>query len=264
MQQTYERITMSMNLPNIPDELVGKEPSLIELEYFTRDSSELFQEQDLEVISVYMETTKSTYSSGQYYLFGQILTRPIEPITNAKLQGAIDANKQRLIDYGGPCNGFEAASIAVSDRQFRNLITILDRYYEIKLEIEWVVLARGVQQMHSITEIVLNQKRGRECSCLNEYDELISNSAPVKFFGGLGFLPYDNSLHKLAGESLQNVIEPCSNPIRYTFGTNSNGYRSFEFYKNKEGTVYLVSRYIGKLEFYCVVDNDIRSHLLSQ
>jgi hypothetical protein len=46
------------------------------------------------------------------------------------LQEAIDLNARRHIDYGVPCNALEAHSIAYSESVFRNLLELLQKYYQ--------------------------------------------------------------------------------------------------------------------------------------
>ena len=55
---------------------------------------------------------------------------PTEQITEEKIQKAIEIDKKRIAEYGGPCNGLEAASINNHNNKFENLQKVLKKYYE--------------------------------------------------------------------------------------------------------------------------------------
>jgi hypothetical protein len=74
--------------------------------------------------------TNKPWADGRYYLFGQIAIGLDVPLTNELLQLAIDTNMKRHSEYGIPCNRMEAESIAHSERVYRNLLYLLQKYYQ--------------------------------------------------------------------------------------------------------------------------------------
>jgi hypothetical protein len=44
---------------------------------------------------------------------------------------AIEIDNRRKIEYGGPCNAFEAMSMLQHEKKFENLQNVLQKYYEI-------------------------------------------------------------------------------------------------------------------------------------
>ena len=126
----------SMEIAKTPEAFVGKEPCLDKLiAWFENVGKEEKLDEEgitadiLEVLSVYKSDTESKWSDGKYYLKGQIPLCSNEAITQGQMQSAIDEDNQRLQDYGGPCNSFEAASIEHSNRRFNNLQRLLQFYY---------------------------------------------------------------------------------------------------------------------------------------
>jgi len=86
---------------------------------------------DKESLNQYLNDTKSKYYGGKFYLGGQIKMGPDDEITLEKFNEVREITKQRLIEYGGPCNSWEAASISHSERILDNAEKIVKCYYKI-------------------------------------------------------------------------------------------------------------------------------------
>jgi len=71
----------------------------------------LYKKLDITVLSSYENDTNSRYFGGSFYLGGQIKMKPDEEITLQKINEVRQISKQRLIEYGGPSNSWEAISI---------------------------------------------------------------------------------------------------------------------------------------------------------
>ena len=56
---------------------------------------------------------------------------PDDEITLQKFNEVRKITKQRLIEYGGPCNSWEANSIAESERNLNDAEKIVKCYYKI-------------------------------------------------------------------------------------------------------------------------------------
>ena len=115
-------------VPIVPDECVGKEPSLNMLREYVAEDIITFPPEILGVLDEYIKVSK--WANGSYYLYGQLMTRPDEPITRKKLTDAIDENNRRHLEYGGPCNMLEQLSIMSSEKNFHDLLKILEMYYD--------------------------------------------------------------------------------------------------------------------------------------
>lgn len=106
------------------------EPSLYELYDFVKYNRYLFDEKEIRSIEAYINDTSANYSGGHYWLKGQLHLLPTEKITEEKIQKAIEIDNKRVAEYGGPCNGMEAASMNNHNNKFENLQTVLKKYYE--------------------------------------------------------------------------------------------------------------------------------------
>ena len=91
--------------PVVPEEFVGKEPTFNQLVEFVEVYYECGSRP--RVIEEYEKTILSSWSTGKYYLLGQVLTDPTDRITTERIENAIQIHRQRSLDYGAPCNSFE-------------------------------------------------------------------------------------------------------------------------------------------------------------
>jgi hypothetical protein len=105
------------------------EPSLYELYDFVKYNRNLFDENEIRYVEAYINDTTAKYSGGHYWLKGQLHLLPTEQITEEKIQKAIEIDNKRMAEYGGPCNGMEAASMNNHNNKFENLQTVLKKYY---------------------------------------------------------------------------------------------------------------------------------------
>ena len=106
----------------------------------TNNASALF------TINKYIKNTTESWTKGKYYLGGQIALYPDEIIDEEKIQAVKDKNNN---SYGGPCNSWEAASMAQSAGE---IITIENLVNEYKMKkrlnglfrvlVFWIVPAR--------------------------------------------------------------------------------------------------------------------------
>ena len=98
---------------------------------------EIFCNCKKDVLYEYLQDTKSTWSKGQFYLGGFIKMKPDDEITLKKIDDIKKIREQRYIEYGGPCNSAEMASIWKSERQLAEIEEIVKKYEEIyKLRVE--------------------------------------------------------------------------------------------------------------------------------
>ena len=98
---------------------------------------EIFERCKKSVLNEYLEDTKSSWSKGQFYLGGFIKMKPDDEITIKKIDEIKIIREQRYIEYGGPCNSAEIASIWKSERQLAEIEEIVKKYEEIyKLRVE--------------------------------------------------------------------------------------------------------------------------------
>jgi hypothetical protein len=89
------------------------------------------------VLTEYLIDSKSSWSKGQFYLGGFIKMNPDEEITLKKFDEVKKMREKRYIEYGGPCNSAEMASIWRSERQLSEIEIIVKKYEEIyKLRVE--------------------------------------------------------------------------------------------------------------------------------
>ena len=84
-----------------------------------------------DVLNEYLKDSKSSWSKGQFYLGGFIKMKPDDEITLKQIDEIKKIREQRYIEYGGPCNSAEMASIWRSERQLAEIEEIVKKYEEI-------------------------------------------------------------------------------------------------------------------------------------
>ncbi len=104
-------------------------PSLRDLSEFIQMNPSFFDVDEKKCISLYLENTTEKYSNGKYWLKGQLEKTPDDPITQHDMDEANNIDNRRMAEYGGPCNGLEAASIAHHNYKFINMQKVLQKYY---------------------------------------------------------------------------------------------------------------------------------------
>ena len=90
-----------------------------------------------DVLNDYLQDTKTSWSNGTFYLGGFIKMKPDDEITLKQIDELKIIREKRYIEYGGPCNSAEMASIWRSERQLFEIEEIVKKYEEIyKLRVE--------------------------------------------------------------------------------------------------------------------------------
>lgn len=112
-------------------------PTLYDLKDFMIANPTYFNEDENISINQYLQNTTEKYADGKYWLKGQLQMTPYDEITNEKMNEAEEIDKRRQIEYGGPCNGLEAASIRQHTYKFENLKKIIIKYCHL-LEEEYL------------------------------------------------------------------------------------------------------------------------------
>jgi hypothetical protein len=112
-------------------------PTLYDLKDFIIANPTYFNEDENISINQYLQNTTEKYADGKYWLKGQLQLSPNDEITNEKMNEAEEIDKRRQIEYGGPCNGLEAASIRQHTYKFENLKKVIIKYYHL-LEEEYL------------------------------------------------------------------------------------------------------------------------------
>jgi hypothetical protein len=121
---------MNTETPITPKELIGKEPSIIDLQNLIKTNENIFTNLDISAIEFYSNYNKE---SKTYYLAGQLLIKKEHPITEELINKAKELDKKRKEEYDGPCNFLEAQSIYRQDIMFGSLQKIIERYYEFMI-----------------------------------------------------------------------------------------------------------------------------------
>ncbi len=86
----------------------------------TRQERIIYSSIDKSALYEYFNDTKKTYYNGKFYLGGQIKMGPDDEITLKKFDEIREITRKNIYEYGGPCNSWEAASIANSERILNN------------------------------------------------------------------------------------------------------------------------------------------------
>jgi len=94
MSKIFPKATLNSLLQFIPDQT-------------NDDEKIMYDKLDKQVLTYYSNNIRH----GTFYLGGQIAMRPYEEITLDKIKEVREIYKKREIEYGKPCNSFEANSI---------------------------------------------------------------------------------------------------------------------------------------------------------
>ena len=94
----------------------------------------LYNSINKDALQEYLNDTKKSYSKGQFYLGGQLLMYPDEEITLKKFDEVRDISNKRFIEYGGPSNSFEVASI----KNYQNIFNDVEKIVRIYLKIGYL------------------------------------------------------------------------------------------------------------------------------
>jgi hypothetical protein len=103
------------------------------LSFTPNDDNEraIFENCKKDVLNEYLQDTNSTWSKGTFYLGGFIKMKPDDEITLKKIDEVKIIREKRYIEYGGPCNSAEMASIWRSERQLAEIEGVVKKYLEI-------------------------------------------------------------------------------------------------------------------------------------
>jgi len=91
----------------------------------------IFDNLNKQVLNYYLGDTKQTYLNGMFYLGGQVKMKPDEEINLDKIKEVREINRKREIEYGGPCNSWEAASIYGHVNRLNQMEDIIKAYTKI-------------------------------------------------------------------------------------------------------------------------------------
>ena len=91
----------------------------------------IFNNLNKQVLNSYLTDTKSKWFNGLFYLGGHVKMTPDEEITIEKIKEVRDIDRQKEIDYGGPCNSLEAMSMNNHRNLLQQMEEIINAYTKI-------------------------------------------------------------------------------------------------------------------------------------
>ncbi len=98
--------------------------SLLNFVFENDDEREAFNKYS-KVLYEYLANTKEKYYNGHYYFGGQIRLHSDDEISLKTVEQVKKINAQKLIELGGPCNSWEAASMWNADRQLNEMENLI-------------------------------------------------------------------------------------------------------------------------------------------
>ena len=119
-----------MEVPITPEEFLTGEPTLFTLHEHTKTHPNVYEDIDVTSLDIYLSKRNE---HDRYYLFGQLPMRAYDPISENNISRAIEIDKKKQIEYGGPANSLELASMNSEKRHFENLLKMIHRYYEYEI-----------------------------------------------------------------------------------------------------------------------------------
>jgi hypothetical protein len=127
---------LKKDIPLIPEEFIGREPSLYDLGLFVEEYAEILEGHDEFKVGLegYVNNTKESWGKGTYYLLGQLQLLPSERLSNEILNKSIETEEQRFIEYGGPCHQAEVWSIQKHADWFKSIKNLIAVFYHVKTE----------------------------------------------------------------------------------------------------------------------------------
>jgi len=129
-------IELKKDFPLIPEEYIGKEPSLNDLRQFAEEYASILEGHDeLKVgLEGCVNFTKETWTNCTYYLLGQLALLPSVRLSTEILNKAVEKEDQRLEEYGGPCHQAEVWSMQKHTDWFKSIKNLITVYYHVKTE----------------------------------------------------------------------------------------------------------------------------------
>jgi len=92
------------------------------------------------VLKEYLDTSKSSWAKGKYWLGGQVPMDLDEEITLKKITNVRNIGIQRFEEYGA-CNSAEMASVWRAQRQIDEIEKIVEKYLQIyKIRVNYQLL----------------------------------------------------------------------------------------------------------------------------
>ncbi len=136
MFKNIRLMELKKDFPLIPEEYIGKEPSLNDLGQFVEEYSDLLKDHDeLKVgLKGYISDSKESWAKGMYYLLGQLQLLPSERLSNDILSKAVDIEEQKYIELGGPAHQAEVWSMQKDEDRFKSIKNLISIYYYKKIE----------------------------------------------------------------------------------------------------------------------------------
>jgi len=122
------------DLPNVPKEFIGNEPSLEDLAKFVQQNPEKgLEKQNLLIgLETYLSNTKEKWTNGTYYLLGQYQLSPSDRLSNEILKKAVEIDDKRSKEYGDPYNQAEYWSIQRHHNCFTSIKELITLYYLVE------------------------------------------------------------------------------------------------------------------------------------
>ena len=74
---------------------------------------------------------KKDLNKNMFYLGGQIKMKPDDSINLNSIENVLEINKRRDIEFGGPCNSFEASSISYHLKKLKLIENMIISYNSI-------------------------------------------------------------------------------------------------------------------------------------
>ena len=122
------------DLPNVPKEFIGNEPSLEDLAKFVQQNPEKgLEKQNLLIgLETYLSNTKEKWTNGTYYLLGQYQLSPNQRLSTEILKKAVEIDDKRSKEYGDPYNQAEYWSIQRHHNCFTSIKELITLYYLVE------------------------------------------------------------------------------------------------------------------------------------
>jgi len=122
------------DLPNVPKEFIGNEPSLEDLAKFVQQNPEKgLEKQNLLIgLETYLSNTKEKCTNVTYYLLGQYQLSPNQRLSTEILKKAVEIDDKRSKEYGDPYNQAEYWSIQRHHNCFTSIKELIALYYLVE------------------------------------------------------------------------------------------------------------------------------------
>ena len=122
------------DLPLTPEEFIGKEPSLKDLNLFVERSKLSIPDELKSGIQEYTSMLDRKWRKNHYYLLGHLPLEEDDKLTSERLAYCVELENKEISETGGPSHQGERWIMQNHHKWFLSIKSLINLYYKVKIE----------------------------------------------------------------------------------------------------------------------------------